>query len=1591
MTLNRIRIGMAALAAFVLLGTVSVVPAVPQSSGVPSSPAGLTAMSLDGRVALSWRPSPAATSYQVYRGTSAGSITQLITPAGHSATTFADTTAANGTTYHYEVRATGTDGQSIAGQRTIATPTARSCSTGNRIRVENCFPGTTAWKTPDASGWYPSGIEGFLSASSIDAGGSVDLRVTTGGFDVPYHVEIYRTGHYGGTQGRLVSTIPGLMGEHEYCDSWPDTTGLTDCMGFGSTAAIATTDDWVSGVYLLKLVRDDNGEYSQAMLVVRDDGSSSDVLYGVPTSTYQAYNDFGGKSVYSYNSDPPTTASTETRAVQVSFDRPYRQPAGTANAHDWYTRTDLANVSWLEQQGYDTTFIASEDLHTNGGQLANHDVFVSGVHDEYWSQAMFDAVKAARDAGTSVIFSGANAAYWRVRFAPSPVSGVPNRVMVTYKTIQSGPVDPSGHSTSTFRDPVGPNQPENQLIGQMYIGDKRADDFPLRVSAQEGAHRFWRYSSVNNLPAGSTAAIGTSIVGWEWDRRFDNGLEPSGVQTLATSPVQGNVLQDNGHTYATANTLSNATIYEAASGALVFSTGTNNWWRGLAQNLHNEAEPDARIQQATVNVLGDMGVAPTTLAAGLQVDALGAPALSTSTPAANATAVALEADVRATFDRQLDPATVDAADLYLTEPGGATVPGSLTLDNPDKTLVLHPDDVLEPNVVYTAHLGTGVKSWHGDAPAAATTWSFTTGPGSPPVVTTRTPAAGTTGVFTDAAVTARFNRRLNPASVTTSTFTLRPSAGGSAVPATVTYDSAARTARLEPTARLNPSAAYTAELTTGIQASDGLPLAAPVSWSFTTGTNVSITNRFPAAAASGLSTQTNVRAVFSRPVDAGTVTADAVRLATAGGLTISGNVVFDPTTRTATLIPASALAPGATYTVTAGQDVRGTDGAPTDESAWSFTTAATEPPPPAALSLFPAAGATAVSNGAAVKITFDRALDPTTVTAQTVTLTPQGGSPVAATVSYDDVARRVTLTPYSGLTPGQQYTATVSTLVRSTTGAPPNAAITWSFTAANCPCALMTGVSPAWTGVQVRDFRPEPGPWTYELGTKVTVSEAASLIALRFWKDPGETGTHVGRVWSSSGTLLASATYQSESASGWQRQPLTTPLALSPGQTYVISVGLNTMYAKTTAGLAQVISSGPIQSANTTSNGVFNQAAGQFPTDSWQSSNYFVDGVVRLPSEPQHTPQVTTRTPDAGATGIPVTTAVTATFSVHLDPSSVTASTFRLTDPGGTAVPAHVTYDDDTRTATLTPDAALASGTAYTARLNTGIRADDETPLPAAINWTFSTVPPVPPAVVSTSPVDGATQLGESPQLRATFSQAMDASTITGSTFTLTGPSGAVSATVDYDPETRIATLVPSSALAPTTSYTAHLTTGIESAVGVALEQAYNWSFTTSSCPCRLFGDSYSPAMTDLATSNGRPGTGWSLEMGVKVRVTQAAQLRAIRFYRSPGETGSHTGRVWTSSGQLVASTAFTSETGSGWQQQALATPVDLTPGQTYVVSVGINDRFVMTTYGFQNAITSGPVSSVDDGANGVFADAAGTFPTQHWGSSDYGIDAVVR
>jgi hypothetical protein len=718
------------------------------------------------------------------------------------------------------------------------------------------------------------------------------------------------------------------------------------------------------------------------------------------------------------------------------------------------------------------------------------------------------------------------------------------------------------------------------------------------------------------------------------------------------------------------------------------------------------------------------------------------------------------------------------------------------------------------------------------------------------------------------------------------------------------------------------------------------------------------------------------------------------------------------------------------------------------------------------------------------------------VNATSFTVADSSGAVVPASVTYNDATKTATLTPNASLAGGATYTAKVDTTVKGLDGTGMASAATWSFSTAACPCTLFSNVqTPATTQLAAADGRTGAGPFTLELGVKVTVDQPTIVSALRFYKSPGETGTHVGRIWAGS-TQIASVTFANETASGWQQQALSPTVTLQPGTTYTVSVNANTFFVDTRTGLLNSIAAGPAHTVADGLNGVYALAAGQLPTQSFDTSNYFVDLEVSPGGTPA-APTVTATSPTSGQTGISRTAQVTATFSASMDPASLTGSTFTLTGPGG-AVAASVTYNDTTHVATLTPSAPLSYSTVYTARVDSSVRSRVGVSLAAPVTWSFTVADAVAPTVTSTVPGAGSSGVSGSVVVKATFSKAMDASTITSSSYTLTGPSGAVAATVSYDSGTntasltpsaalgpgsytarlagtvaatdastlgsaftwsfsvpstptpltvtpgspangatgvnrdaivtatfnraidtstlntstfqlkapdgstvsanvsydassRTATLIPSSLLAASTIYTAQVTTGLHADDGTALGSTAQWAFTTGACPCTVFPSTLTPSSTGNSTQDGRSGTGpFTYELGMKFTVTSAVQLTSIRFYKSPGETGTHVGRLWAGGTQL-GSVTFSNETGSGWQQQALSSPITLQPGTTYTVSVNANTVFVVTPAGLATSTGTGPIRSVADGANGVYATTAGQNPTSSYNNSNYFVDAVVR
>ena len=219
--------------------------------------------------------------------------------------------------------------------------------------------------------------------------------------------------------------------------------------------------------------------------------------------------------------------------------------------------------------------------------------------------------------------------------------------------------------------------------------------------------------------------------------------------------------------------------------------------------------------------------------------------------------------------------------------------------------------------------------------------------------------------------------------------------------------------------------------------------------------------------------------------------------------------------------------------------------------------------------------------------------------------------------------------------------------------------------------------------------------------------------------------------------------------------------------------------------------------------------------------------------------------PASAATGVPVGQVLSATFSLAMNPGTISATTFTVTGPGGTAVAGTVTYSGVT--ATFAPTAALAYGALYTATITTGATSLAGTPLAANYVWTFTTITP-PPLVVSTVSANGATGVPISQVLSATFNEAMSCATLTSpaATFVVTGPGlAAVAGTASCTGA--VVTFTPSNGLAVNTIYTATINTGAKSLAGNSLAANYVWTFRTVPAPTP-------PTVISTVPENGATG-----------------------------------------------------------------------------------------------------------------------------------------
>ncbi|HEX6932000.1 MAG TPA: N,N-dimethylformamidase beta subunit family domain-containing protein [Streptosporangiaceae bacterium] len=414
----------------------------------------------------------------------------------------------------------------------------------NPVQRENSRPGTPGWKIPASAGTV---ISGYASETSVAPGQSFHLHVAAPPGS-RYRVLVYRLGWYRGVGGRLITCVPGCRSSQAAIAQPPLTTPRSGTGLFLApwrvTDRIKIPPDAVSGYYEAKLeiVRGAHaGAVGSVPLIVRQSPAApgSAVLVQVPVNTWEAYNRWGGKSLYQFG--------TSRHAVEVSFDRPF----GQQMFYNMVTRLELPWVRFLERNGIDVSYQTDVDTDRAPGSLLHHRLVFAIGHGEYWTQRMRGAFNRALALSTNLMF-GSNSGEWRMRYAAG------RRTIVEWRNHAIDPARNLRLDNGFFRT-FG--EPECKLMGVEHLWAAQRSLTAPPTSYTVVGPRSDPWLAAAGLAPGDVIP---GVVGYEWDT-LKPGCFAGQVVPLMTARLRGS----DGVTHS-----ADMVRATAPSGGRVFAMGT---------------------------------------------------------------------------------------------------------------------------------------------------------------------------------------------------------------------------------------------------------------------------------------------------------------------------------------------------------------------------------------------------------------------------------------------------------------------------------------------------------------------------------------------------------------------------------------------------------------------------------------------------------------------------------------------------------------------------------------------------------------------------------------------------------------------------------------------------------------------------------------------------------------------------------------------------------------------------------------------------------------------------------------------------------
>jgi hypothetical protein len=1469
----------------------------------------------------------------------------------------------------------------------------------NQVACENTQLGA------DPSTWQVAGagdpnIQGYATQMSVNKGETISFKIKSGIQAI--HIDILRLGWYGGKGARLMQGAlapTGTVTNQPQCQNDATSaspTGLIDCGNWSVSRTWTVPTTAVSGVYVAHLVRnDDNGlgdtRGSQIVFVVRDDSSHSETVLQTSDATWQAYNTYGGNSLYTCTVACPSGYPDAYKAAyKVSYNRPFHTAEDDAGRSWLFTGAEYPMIRFLERNGYDLSYVSTLDVANHASLLTNHKLFISSGHDEYWSASQRSGMEQARDAGVNLAFFTANEGFWKTRTEPS-MSGAADRTLVSYKdTHFATPQDPVTW-TGTWRDPrfttAAVNTPENALSGQSFLVN--SGSAAITVPQKFGSMRMWRNTAAASLNAGSTLTLAPNTLGYEWDQDVDNGYRPNGLFQLSSTTVGGlEVFTDYGsHTKTGATATHHMSMYKAASGAKVFATGTVQWGWGLDDWNPDSTPADPNMQQATVNVLADLGAQPAT-----RLSTLSAASASTDTTAPTTTIHSLPSSVADGTELTISGTASDSggvvAGVEVSTDGGATWHPATGTTSWSYSWIAHgnPSTTIKARAVDdSANLQTPDAGVSINIACPCSIWGPNTNPGS---VDSSDPTPGEVGVkFTSTSFGTISGIRFYKVAANTGTHTgsLWTADGQRLAQATFTSETTSgwQTATFSTPVQVQPNTTYVA------------------SYHAPNGHYAATTDYFLRAPAPGPNGGAVIDGDPLRPLVNSGATRNGVYaygasstfpINTFGAANYWVDVMFAPIPAPETVTGVNAT-PGGKTSANVTWTAPSTGGVPTSykitpyvgSTAQASTTITGSPPDTMATITGLTTGTSYTFKVQAINPSGSGALSAASNTVTPlVAVAPSAPKHVtaipgstSASVSWeapdatgDSPITGYTVTPYADATAETPVQVSGSTLIKVITGLTDGTSYTFRVTATNAPG---TGpASPASAAVIPRetlfDFQT-PGnvdsqdATPIELGVKFQPDANGTITGVRFYKATANIGTHVGSLWTASGTRMAQATFTNETASGWQTATFATPQSVTAGTTYVASYYAPAgRYSHTSGAFSSPVDNGPLHALADAGvgNGVYAYSTvSTFPTHTYGASNYWVDVLFAIPAPGTVTGASAT---EGGRTSARVTWTAPA--------SGGGPSSYRITPYIGSTAQTPTTVPGGATTAIVT---GLTNGATYTftvtARNASGAGAE------SAQSNSVTPLDPIPPS----EPTDVLARPASNSALVSWSAPSSDGdAAITG--YTVTPYQGAAAQT-------------PVQVSGGSTSKTI---TGLTNGAG--------YSFTVSATNGAGTGiasaasNSVTPQATilDFATPTTiDSGDSLPVEVGVKFRADFNGTLTGIRFYKAAGNTGTHIGSLWTAAGSPLTHATFTGESASGWQTVLFASPVTITPNTTYVASYfAPKGHYSVSSGGFATAVDNPPLHALADGvsSNGVFAyTSASAFPTGSFNAGNYAVDVMFE